>query len=61
VLASLQGVKNVTFNNYNNGRGVISLQYSGAPQTLFARLQQNMDYNLQLEESTFNTLTIVVN
>ncbi len=61
VLASLQGVKNVTFNNYNNGRGVISLQYSGAPQTLFARLQQNMDYNLQLEESTFNTLTIAVN
>ena len=60
-LASLQGVKNVTFNNYNNGRGVISLQYSGAPQTLFALLQQNMDYNLQLEESTFNTLTIVVN
>ena len=60
-LASLQGVKNVTFNNYNNGRGVISLQYSGAPQTLFARLQQNMDYNLQLEESTFNTLTIAVN
>lgn len=60
-LASLQGVKNVTFNNYNNGRGVISLQYSGAPQTLFARLQQNMDYDLQLEESTFNTLTIAVN
>lgn len=60
-LASLQGVKNVTFNNYNNGRGVISLQYSGAPQTLLARLQQNMDYNLQLEESTFNTLTIAVN
>lgn len=59
-LTSLQGVKNVTFNNYNNGRGVISLQYSGAPQTLFARLQQNMNYDLQLEESTFNTLTIAV-
>lgn len=59
-LASLQGVRNVTFNNYNNGRGVISLQYSGAPQTLFARLQQNMNCNLQLQESTFNTLTIVV-
>ncbi len=59
-LASLQGVKNVTFNNYSNGRGVISLQYSGAPQTLFARLQQNTNYSLQMEESTFNTLTITV-
>ncbi len=60
-LAGLQGVKNVTFNDYSNGRGLISLQYSGAPQTLFVRLQQNINYDLLLQESTFNTLTIAVN
>lgn len=59
-LNGVPGVKNVTFNNYSNGHGVLVIQYSGAPQTLFAHLQNNVDLNLELQESTFNTLTVMV-
>lgn len=59
-LNGVPGVKNVAFNNYSNGRGVLSIQYSGAPQTLFKHLQENVDINLELTESTFNTITVKV-
>ncbi|WP_304118231.1 hypothetical protein [Phascolarctobacterium succinatutens] len=59
-LNGIPGVKNVTFNNYSGGRGVLGIQYSGSPQTLFAHLQNNVDLNLELQESTFNTITVVV-
>lgn len=59
-LNGVPGVKNVNFNNYSNGRGVLSVQYSGSPQTLFAHLQNNVEVNLTLKESTFNTLTVAV-
>lgn len=59
-LNGVPGVKSVNFNNYSNGRGVLSVQYSGSPQTLFTHLQNNIDVNLTLKESTFNTLTVAV-
>lgn len=59
-LGSVPGVKSVNFNSYNNGRGVLSVQYSGAPQTLYDYLQRNMEETVVLQESTFNTLTILV-
>ena len=59
-LNGIPGVKNVAFNNYSNGRGVLSIQYSGSPQTLFKHLQENVELNLELTESTFNTITVKV-
>lgn len=59
-LNGVPGVKNVAFNNYSNGRGVLSIQYSGSPQTLFKHLQENVELNLELTESTFNTITVKV-
>lgn len=60
VLGSVAGVKNVNFNNYANGKGIMSVQYSGAPQTLFSKLQAEADFNLELREATYNTLTVQV-
>lgn len=59
-LNGVPGVKNVAFNNYSNGRGMLSIQYSGSPQTLFKHLQENVELNLELTESTFNTITVKV-
>lgn len=59
-LSNIQGVKSVNFNKYINGRGVISVQYSGAPQSLFNKLQAEVDFNIELCEVTYNTLTVKV-
>lgn len=58
-LNNIRGIKSVNFNSYVNGHGVLSVQYSGSPQTLFKQLQQNAECSLELREVTFNTLTIV--
>lgn len=59
-LSNIQGVKSVNFNKYINGRGVISVQYSGPPQSLFNKLQAEVDFNIELYEVTYNTLTVKV-
>lgn len=61
VLGKLPGVDNVNFNNYANGRGVLSIKYTGSAPSLFEMLQRNTDMNLELQSSTFNSMTVVVN
>ncbi len=57
-LQSIRGVKNVNLVNYANGRGTFTLQFGGAPQILFAQLQENVDCNIRLDSSAYNVLTI---
>lgn len=58
-LTSVYGVKNVQITGYSDGRAVISVQYSGAPQSLYNLLKESNDCNVELKSVTYNTLTIV--
>lgn len=57
-LGQVRGVKNAHLSDYSNGRGVISLQYGGSPQTLFRDLSAAVDGELVMNGATYNTLTI---
>lgn len=57
-LQAIRGVKNVNLVNYANGRGTFTMQFGGAPQVLFAQLQENVDCNIRLDSSAYNVLTI---
>lgn len=59
-LSGIPKVKNVQMSSYANGRGVFSVQYAGAPSTLFKEIQANTDADLELQSVGYNTLTIVV-
>lgn len=59
-LQGVKGVKNANLSNYADGKGTFVLQYGGAPQTLFAQLQQSIDCNIELRSSAYNMLTIAV-
>lgn len=56
-LQSIRGVNSSMITNYSNGRAVISIKYSGTPQTLFNQLNQNVG-GLSLLEISYNTLSI---
>ena len=53
-------IKNVQMSSYSKGKGVFSVQYSGAPQTLFKEIQAATDADLEMKAASYNTLTIVV-
>ncbi|HBK27997.1 MAG TPA: hypothetical protein DDY92_05570 [Dialister sp.] len=53
-------IKNVQMSSYSQGKGVFSVQYSGAPQTLFKEIQAATDADLEMKAASYNTLTIVV-
>ena len=57
-LKSIRGVENAMVTNYNAGMATISLKYSGTPQTLFNQLNQALTFNINLQQFTYNTLTI---
>ena len=57
-LQSIRGVKNVNLANYANGRGTFTLQFGGAPQVLFAQLQEKVECNIRMDSSAYNVLTI---
>lgn len=57
-LQSIRGVKNVNLANYANGRGTFTLQFGGAPQVLFAQLQEKVECNIRIDSSAYNVLTI---
>ena len=53
-------IKNVQMSSYSQGKGIFSVQYSGSPQTLFKEIQAATDADLDMKETSYNTLTIVV-
>lgn len=57
-LQSIRGVKNVNLTNYANGRGTFTLQFGGAPQVLFAQLQERVECNIRMDSAAYNVLTI---
>ncbi len=59
-LGRVSGVRNIRLTGYEGGIGRITVQYSGAPQTLFRDLQTNCAAALTLRELAYNTMTIYV-
>jgi len=58
-LTSVYGVKNAQITSYSNGRAVIRVQYSGAPQALYELLKESDDCNVELRSVTYDTLTVM--
>lgn len=58
-LTSAYGVKNAQITSYSNGRAVIRVQYSGAPQALYELLQESDECNVELRSATYDTLTVM--
>ena len=58
-LTSVYGVKSAQITSYSNGRAVIRVQYSGAPQVLYELLQESDECNVELRTVTYDTLTIL--
>ena len=54
------GVKGSNLAEYGGGKGVYSVKYNGAPQTLWERMQDVTSDNLDLVEITYNTVTVRV-
>ncbi len=59
-LTSVPGVNGANLNSYANNRATISVKYAGSPTTLYDLLQRETDVDLEMRESTFNTLTVAV-
>ena len=59
-LSHVRGVKGVQLASYESGRGVFRVQYSGSPQGLFSDLKKAVEYNIDLRESAYNTMTVQV-
>ncbi len=59
-LSTVPGVNGANLNSYSNNRATISVKYAGSPTTLFDLLQRETDVDLEMRESTFNTLTVAV-
>ena len=57
-LGRIRGVKNVQLSNYEGGKGIFTMHYSGAPQTLFHELQSATTVDLKMESASYNTLTV---
>ncbi len=57
-LGRVPGVKNIQLTGYEGGIGKITVQYSGAPQTLFQDLQTNCATALTRQELAYNKMTI---
>ena len=59
-ISAVRGVKSCNISNYEGGRAVFSVAYSGSPQTLFSEMQKATDADLILQSLAYNTLTIQV-
>lgn len=59
-IGKVRGVKNCNLSNYEGGKAVFSVQYSGSPQTLFNQIQALTDADLTLQSISYNVLTISV-
>ena len=59
-LQNMRGVNSAVINGYNAGEAVINLKYPGTPQSIYNQLNQNVNCNANLQQITYNTLTITV-
>ena len=59
-LGKVPGVKSINLSRYDNGEGVFTIMYSGAPQTLFKALQAATESDLTLLSSGYNSMVIAV-
>lgn len=59
-LLNVQGVTGATLNSYSNNRATISVKYAGSPTDLYTRLQRETDVDLELRESTPNSMIVEV-
>jgi len=59
-LQELHGVNQVIVDDYSNGRAVLSVQYGGAPDTLYQHLKSASRYNIDMVTQGYNTLTVRV-
>lgn len=57
-LSGISGVKNAVLSGYANGRGTFSVQYSGAPETLFRQLSEAAECSLEMRSVSYNVLTV---
>ena len=59
-IGNVRGVKSCNLSNYEGGRAVFTVMYSGSPQNLFNEIQKATDADLILQSIAYNTLTIQV-
>lgn len=59
-LGRVPGVKNVHLSRYDNGEGVFTVMYGGAPQILFKALKATTDMDLTLLSSGYDSMVIDV-
>ena len=59
-ISAVHGVKSCNLSNYEGGRAVFNVAYSGSPQSLFNAIQAATDADLTLQSLAYNTLTIQV-
>lgn len=57
-IQKIRGVESSMVTDYNNGKATISVKCSGTPQLLFNQLNQAVNFNINLQSFTYNTLNI---
>lgn len=57
-MQKIRGVESSMVTDYNNGKATLSVKYSGTPQTLFNQLNQAVNFNINLQSLSYNTLNI---
>lgn len=57
-IQKIRGVESSMVTDYNNGKATLAVKYSGNPQTLFNQLNQAVNFNINLQSLSYNTLNI---
>lgn len=57
-MQNIRDVESSMVTDYNNGKAIISVKCSGTPQSLFNQLNQAVNFNIDLQSFTYNTLNI---
>ena len=57
-IQKIRGVESSMVTDYNNGKATLSVKFSGTPQSLFNQLNQAVNFNINLQSFTYNTLNI---
>lgn len=59
-IGNVRGVKSCNLASYEGGRAVFNVMYSGSPQTLFQEIQSASTADIELQEISYNTVTVRV-
>ena len=57
-LKSIAGVSNISEQNYNKGKSIITVETTLKPQTIFRMLKEKVDFKIFMENVTVNNMTI---